>query len=308
VSVIFLEVFLEVNEMSDWYQIENSYFTVQVTSAGAEMKRLFAKPWHRELLWIPQEEKARKIWNRSSPVLFPIVGKLKNDSYRFGGKTYQMSQHGFARDLDFECLVSTSDELEFFLKADAETFKSYPFCFELRVKYRLDGNALVVDYIVTNVDRQDIYFSIGAHPAFETPRIENYEIRFEKKEKGFYHLENGLVNWDKLNAMTATTLFPNKKLFENDALIFKDAKSHYVDLVDLRRHETIRVKGTNTPYMGIWAKESVPFVCIEPWYGVSDSEGHNLELVAKNGIQTLPMGKTFEFSYSIELVSTTGTA
>jgi galactose mutarotase-like enzyme len=121
--------------MSDWYQIDNNYFTVQVTSTGAEIKRLFAKPWNRELLWIPLDESARKIWNRSTPILFPIVGKLKDDSYKLKEKVYQMAQHGFARDKNFQCLECGSSEMEFFLEADQETFKLYPFCFELRVKY-----------------------------------------------------------------------------------------------------------------------------------------------------------------------------
>ena len=289
--------------MSDWYQIENNFLTPQLTSAGAEMKRMFAKAWHRELLWVPSDESARKIWNRSAPILFPIVGKLKDDNYKLNDKVYQMPQHGFARDKNFKCLECGTSEIEFLLEADQDTFKHYPFCFELRVKYVLEENTLKINYSVKNIDRQDIYFSIGAHPAFETSKIENYEIQFEKSEKGFYQLENGLVDWKNLKPIESNILIPNKELFSKDALIFKDLKSNYIDLVDRKRHEVIRVTGTNTPYLGIWAKESLPFVCIEPWFGVSDDQAHDQTLVTKKGIQSLAMGKIFDFSYAIELLS-----
>jgi galactose mutarotase-like enzyme len=287
--------------MSDWYQIENSYFTVQLTSTGAEMKRLFAKPWHRELLWVPLDEKARKVWSRSSPILFPIVGKLKDDTYTLQGKTYQMSQHGFARDLKFKCLACDGYEAEFFLEADQETFKLYPFCFELRVKYVLEDQFLKIFYEVKNVDRQDIYFSIGAHPAFETSTLADYEIQFEVQESKYFQINNGFVDWDKSISLDSVVLSPTKKLFAEDALIFKDLKSKYIDLVNTKRHETIRINGTNTPFLGIWGKESVPFICLEPWYGVSDEALHDQNLETKKGIQKLEMGKTFHFTYSIEL-------
>lgn len=288
--------------MADWYQIENSNYTVQITSAGAEMKRLFSKPWNRELLWNPQDEAAKKIWNRSAPVLFPIVGKLKEDSYRFGGKSYQMGQHGFARDHEFKCLECGASEATFALEATQATYAVYPFLFELKVTYSLEGRKLNIIYSVKNKDRQDIYFSIGAHPGFETAVLSDYEIRFEKKERGFFQLEKGLANWKNLTAFNEAFITPTKETFAIDALILKDVKSRYIDLVNKKRHETIRVSGTNTPYLGIWGKESVPFICIEPWYGVGDEMLTDQSLENKIGIQTLAEGGTFRFSYSIEML------
>jgi len=288
--------------MSDWYQIENSYYTVQLTSLGAEMKRLFSKPWNRELLWNPQDENAKRLWNRSAPVLFPIVGKLKNDAYEWGGKTYQLNQHGFARDMEFKCIECGASEATFRLEATKESYARYPFLFQLDVIYSLDGKRLNIIYVVKNVDRQDIYFSIGAHPGFATTQLEDYEIQFEKKERGFFQLENGLVNWKNLTALTDPILNPARETFANDALILKDVKSRHIDLVNKRRHETIRVHGTNTPFLGIWGKESVPFVCIEPWYGVGDDLLTDQKLEGKIGIQTLGEGGSFRFAYGIELI------
>ncbi len=287
--------------MASRYQIENNYFIVEMSPKGAEMSRLFAKPWNRELLWVPLEEKDRKIWNRSSPILFPIVGKLKNDTYTFKGKSYQMSQHGFARDQEFKCLLSNINEIEFLLEASQTTFKNYPFCFELRLKYALEEEKLIMTYSVTNVDRQDIFFSIGAHPAFETTNVENYEIQFEEAGNNFYQLKNSLVEWSEAHPIDGKILRLNKELFEKDALIFRNLKSKYIDLVDRTRKEVIRINGTNTPFFGIWGKDSVPFICLEPWFGVSDDFNHDQNLENKKGIQTLAMGETFCFSYSIEL-------
>ena len=287
--------------MSDWYQIENIYFVVQVSSTGAEMKRLFAKTWRKELLWVARDESAKKIWNRSAPILFPIVGKLKDDQYNFKGKTYSMPQHGFARDRDFKCVECSDHQLTFELVADKETFVHYPFCFELRVQYAIEENMLIITYSVKNTDRQDIYFSIGAHPAFLTSNLEDYEIRFEKKERGYFQLKNKLVDWKNLTGLSSEALIPTKELFTQDALIFKDVKSTYVDLINIPRNETIRIHGSHTPYFGIWGKDSIPFICLEPWYGVSDDAHHDQNLETKEGIQVLAMGAEFKFTYSVEL-------
>ncbi len=282
--------------MSDWYQIESTSLIVQLTTKGAEMKRLFSRDWHRELLWLGDQ----KTWNRSAPILFPIVGKLKDDHYNIHGKKVQLSQHGFARDFEFKCLECTKNEAEFFLEATQETFKYYPFCFELRVRYKIDGSKVMISYFVKNTDRQEIYFSIGAHPAFETSDLSQYEIVFEKDEKEFFRLKNGLVNWSEATSFKGKNLQPSKELFKNDALIFKKLKSKYVDLIDHKRNELIRIQ-SNAPYWGIWGKDHVPFVCIEPWYGVGDTVNTTQDLTQKEGIISLDQDEVFGFSYSIEM-------
>ena len=284
--------------MSEWYQIESNSLIVQVTSKGAEMKRLFSKEWHRELLWLGDN----KTWNRSAPILFPIVGKLKDDEYILKGKILKMPQHGFARDFEFKCKECGTSEVEFLLEATQDSFKYWPFCFELRVRYKLEENTLTATYFVKNVDRQDIYFSIGAHPAFETKNIDNYEIRFDEAEKEYFKLNNGCVDWSRSYELEEQNLKVTKDLFKEDALIFKKIKSKYIDLVDKKRHEVIRVHAS-TPYWGIWAKGDVPFVCIEPWNGVCDDVGHDKNLETKEGIVTLSEGEEFGFSYVLEMRS-----
>ena len=281
--------------MSDWYQIENNSYIVQVTTAGAEIKRLFSRNWNRELLWLGDE----KVWKRSAPVLFPVVGALKNNQYEFAGKTYAMNQHGFARDFNFQCVECGSTAIEFKLEASKETFAIYPFCFDLRIVYKLEGDKLQTSYFVKNTDRQKIYFSIGAHPAFETRNPKDYEIRFQKEEKEYFRLNNGLIDWTKPLGVKSQTLKISSELFKDDALIFKRLKSSYVDLVDTQRLQVIRL-ASHTPFFGIWGKEKVPFVCLEPWHGVADDHSHNGKLENKKGIITLLEGEDFGFSYTIE--------
>ncbi len=289
----------KVSRMAQSFQIENDSLSLVVSSLGAEMKSLFNKAWKREVLWAPKDEAAKKIWNRTSPILFPVIGQLKDDQYVLKEKVYKMPKHGFARDYEFECVSKTRNELTFKLVADQTTFAMYPFCFELFVTYTLEDRGLQIAYAVKNVDRQDIYFSIGAHPAFATTDLSDYEIIFEKKERGFFLLEDNLVNLKKLTALTSETILPTVELFKNDALIFKDLKSKHIDLKNLKTREVIRVSGTNTPYLGIWGKDSVPFICIEPWYGICDSADHDGNFESKNGIQTLAESSTFRFSFSI---------
>ncbi|MBC7428086.1 MAG: aldose 1-epimerase family protein [Bacteriovorax sp.] len=282
--------------MSEWYQIESNSLIIQITSKGAEMKRLFSRDWHRELLWQGDE----KNWNRSAPVLFPIVGKLKDDEYVIKDKTFAMTQHGFARDFEFKCTDCGTTEAEFLMVASQESFNQYPFLFELRVRYKVEDSKVSISYFVKNDDRQDIFFSIGAHPGFETKDFANYEIRFEKEEKEYFRVKNSLVDWSRSYEFKADKLVVEKEIFKDDALIFKKLKSKYVDLVDLKRKEIIRVQ-SNAPFWGIWAKPDVPFVCLEPWYGVADSADHDKDFETKNGIITLSEGEVFGFSYTIEM-------
>ena len=282
--------------MSDWYQIESNALVIQVTSKGAEMKRLFSREWHRELLWLGDE----KNWNRSAPVLFPIVGKLKDDEYQLKGKTYKMPQHGFARDMEFKCIKCEASEVAFVMEATQETYNQYPFLFELSVIYKVEDSKVTISYFVKNTDRQDIFFSIGAHPGFETKNLSHYEIHFEKEEKEYFRLNEGQVDFSHSTDLHSNVLELNPELFKEDALIFKKLKSRYVDLVDKKRNEIIRLH-SNTSHWGIWGKGNVPFVCLEPWYGLADVKGFDKNLETKEGIITLGEGELFGFSYTLEM-------
>jgi galactose mutarotase-like enzyme len=284
--------------MSEWCQIENGFLTVQLTTKGAEMKRLFHRAWNRELLWSGEE----KIWQRSAPILFPVVGKLVNDEFIFQEKRYTLPQHGFARDMDFECTLAGIHECEFVLAANKETFQHYPFLFELKVHYALDGEKLSINYIVKNSDRQDIYFSIGSHPGFATEHVEDFEILFEKEEEAYFLAKDGLLDMTKKVMFKDNRLELSADIFAKDALVFKNPRSKCIDLINKVKNQVIRLSGLHVPYLGIWSKGKAPFVCIEPWYGVSDSVNSNQRLENKEGIIKLEEGREFSFSYAIEML------
>lgn len=283
--------------MSEWYQIENQNFILQTTTKGAELKRLFAKKWNRELLWSGDA----KIWNRSAPILFPIVGKLKQNEFVYEGKTYTLPQHGFARDSEFECRGFDSDRIEFLLSSNKQTKSQYPFSFDLLVEYLLSEEQIQLRHTIENKGTSEMLFSIGGHPGLSLLLGENYEIRFEKVEKNFYRPKAGLVDWGAPKSFNSQILKIENNLFQNDAFIFKKPKSKYIELVGNLTGEIIRVSSHQVPYWGIWSKDEQKFVCIEPWCGVADLENHNKNLKTKEGMITLAPGKKFEFNYFISI-------
>jgi galactose mutarotase-like enzyme len=151
----------------------NDKIMIETDSMGAELKKLVLKKNNKNYLWHGDS----KYWKRSAPVLFPIVGRLKGDNYIYNEKEYKMSQHGFARDNEFELVNQDENYLTYALEENEETFDKYPFKFKLEIKYTIKENSLAITYKVINQDPKDMYFSIGAHPAFYWPLAED-----EKKE------------------------------------------------------------------------------------------------------------------------------
>ena len=248
-----------------------------------------------------------KHWGRHAPVLFPIVGKLLNDEYRYNDMSYNMSQHGFARDLDFLVHRHEANYAALSLKSSPLTRMQYPFSFELIIGYELNEKSLEVTYRVINHDREDMYFSIGGHPAFNCPigddRRSDYNLIFEQVENATTQLlESGLRIDEERPLLNQTNcLNISDDLFDLDALIFQDLKSKYVSLArDNDKLLTFHFEGF--PYLGIWSKSRVsPFVCIEPWFGIADRFNTNQKLQEKEGIIILQSKEQFECSYLIEI-------
>ena len=144
------------------YQLENEHIYLEVASHGAELVRLVGKKTKKEYLF----DGDPKYWKRHSPILFPFVGGVKNKEYRYNGKTYTMTQHGFARDMEFTLDSQTQDTLWFSIVSNETTMENYPFAFRLEVGYQLKGTEVTVLWNVINTDTKEMYFSIGAHPAF----------------------------------------------------------------------------------------------------------------------------------------------
>ena len=170
--------------------ITNNKISASIDSLGAELIRL--EKDNQNYIWTVDET----YWNKTSPILFPIVGRLKNDTYRIENKTYELPRHGFARNFEFQIVNQTESSVVFVLESNSETLKNYPFEFELRLEYELDENELKMKYSVENKSEVTMPFSIGAHPAFTIEdSFSDYSLKFNQTEEFIsYELDNEQFN------------------------------------------------------------------------------------------------------------------
>lgn len=279
-------------------KIENSKLTAQINHSGAELFSLKDNN-NKEYIW----EGNPAFWGKHSPILFPIIGTLKNNSFSYKGNEYHLSRHGFARDMEFDLIQKSENSATFSLSSSTETRKVFPFDFELQIKYSLNENKLIIEYKVVNKNEEVLPFSIGAHPAFAlTKPFENYSLAFEQTEKlTSYQLENDLISEisETIN-LNKNKLPLSYSLFEKDALIFKTLKSRSIDILE-NRAPLLRISFDDFPNLGIWTKNKAPFLCIEPWLGYSDTINCSGNILEKEGIQLLKGNKTFNSTFSIEI-------
>jgi len=283
--------------------ISNSSLEVSVKRHGAELCSIRSVRSGIEYLW--QADPA--IWGSHAPNLFPIVGKLADDQYAFDGRLWQMKQHGFARRMDFTTAQEASDSFTFQLTSSPETMLQYPFGFVLAINYRLEGSSLSIRYDVQNRGRVIMPFSIGAHPGFSLnwgvgDRIEDFFLEFEKAETISTHLLGAthLLSAEVQRVLTNERMLPLRKdIFDRDALIFLDHKSRRVSLCSRKHRNRLTVEFPGFPHLGIWSKAAAPYVCIEPWFGHADPEGHDGLLVNKPGIIKLAPASVFTCTHRI---------
>lgn len=288
------------------YLLENDVYKLEIHALGAELKSVFHKGLKKEILYTGNGS----WWNRSAPVLFPIVGRLKNDSYSVNDQNFALSQHGFARNLNFECVKSGNSMLSFLLKSNAESLKLYPYEFELEISYVLQNDFIETSYSVRNTGLKSLPFSIGAHPGFICPLFENesfedYYLEFEKEEVFERHLldlQNGIFNDQKELVTTDKRIINlNFVFFIKDAIVFKHLNSEKVFLKSKKSSYCLEFTFQNFPYFGIWTKNKAPFICLEPWVGIADSIHSTGKLTEKEGIQFLEPIETFNKSYSFKI-------
>lgn len=279
--------------------LSNNAINIQIKTLGAELCSLKDSE-NREFIW----EGNANFWGKHSPVLFPIVGTLKNNSFVHNDNEYHLSRHGFARDMNFELIEKNENSATFSIQSNSETLKSYPFKFELQIQYTLINTILEIDYTIINKDNNDIPFSIGAHPAFALPgNFEDYSLDFEKVEPLEYTLlENDLVSKQTEKIHTDTNRVPlTYELFKRDALIFKKLQSNSLTIIE-KEKPILKVHFQEFPSLGIWTKVDAPFICIEPWLGYSDTTESNGNLFEKEGVIVLQSNATFQAKFSIEIL------
>lgn len=287
--------------------LKNDVLTVQVKEHGAELASI--RKGSVEYLW--QADPA--FWGRHSPVLFPIVGSVWEKRYRVAGKEYEMGQHGFARDMDFVQVSADASQVRYRLESSEETLAKYPWPFVLEIAYRLRGNELDVIWEVENPGNEDMYFQIGAHPAFNYP---DYDP--QKQERGYFSFDRseGLecIRIKEKGCVDAQTKYPleipadgllpvGRDYFDAiDTLMLQDSQISRVTLHRADRTPWLALR-FDAPVVGIWSPptKNAPFICIEPWYGRCDRAGYEGDYRDKDWINRLAPGERFSSVYTIEI-------
>lgn len=286
--------------------LQNEKLIIESNNYGAELTKIFSKRYNKDILWNGN----KKYWGRQSPILFPIVGKLVDNETIIEENLYSMTQHGFARDMEFEIVDKGDTFISYKLTNNESTLEKYPYSFELIINYTLNDNSINIEWIVKNTDSKDIFFSIGGHPAFNLPL-------FEQNDFSEYHLEfKKRSDVEKINLNTSfieditfigdlKNLQLSPELFKNDALIYTNIDE--VSICNNNGSKYITLSMQDFPLVGIWTpyydetNSTAPFLCIEPWYGLADSIHSNKIYKDKKFINKLGKGKVFTASYSINI-------
>lgn len=281
------------------YTIENDYIKLSVKDFGCEITSILNKKSQREYLWQGNEA----IWSGQSPILFPVIGRLLDDCYRFDGKEYAMPKHGFARRMLWEFKEQSENSLSFTLKENEETLKVYPFSFSLTVTYTLNESTLSVAHEIENKGENTMYFSIGAHPAFNCKIGDS--LCFDKNETLYCEkidLERSLLLGERVTYLNGEKkITVTEDIFKEDALILSGMKSEYITLKAKDGSYSVRFFFGKAPYLGLWAKPGAPYVCIEPWCGINDTPEKKADISEKRGITALESSEKFLFEWNAEI-------
>jgi galactose mutarotase-like enzyme len=285
--------------------LRNGLWGARISETGAELKSLAFLPtgqehiWHGDPAW----------WSGSAPVLFPVIGGLKGGQYTYGGKTYPLPSHGFARASEFTVSRAGEDSAELTLTSNPKTREGYPFDFRLTVTFQLERSGIGIGYSVANNGRGRMYFSIGSHPAFVVPfaggALENYYVLFEREEQlERWFFKDGMITAGKTEEVleNCRVLSLTRTCFDQGIMVFKHPQSREFTIANSLNPHVVRVLTDGVPYLGVWSKPGgAPFVCIEPWHGIPDMSDASGNLEEKEGILSLEPGAVFRTGYRVEI-------
>lgn len=285
--------------METQVKLQNHLLSAEINLSGAELISLGKKNSDSNILWSKQTDH----WNRVAPNLFPIVGRLINDSYTFQGKSYRMSQHGFARDREFEVVEQTADSVRLRLVSDAESMDVYPFSFVFDVCYSLTENGIAISYETQNTGTETLLYSVGGHPAFQLDEpLENYYLEFDEAiQLEREELAGSYFSGESAYYGVSTHLNLSSELFENDAFVLKDPQFRSVSLKHIDGNVLVQMDCDSWTAIGFWTKKDAPFICIEPWWGWADSVDSSGELEEKDGMRELEVGGKEVLTYELKM-------
>ncbi|MEE1054249.1 MAG: aldose 1-epimerase family protein [Acutalibacteraceae bacterium] len=283
--------------------IKNDYLTAKINEVGAELKSLVCND--TQYIWTGDE----RFWAGSAPLLFPICSGLKDDEYYLDGKKYTLQKHGYARFCKFEVENQVEDSVTFLLCSNEESLKQFPFRYELRVTYTLENKTLKVKYDVKNLSDDTMYFSIGAHEGYYCPEgIEEYDVILPEAETLYSTvLEGNVLGNNKVRIIENSDRIALKyDYFAVDALVFKDMKARSAVLKNRNNGKAVKVTFEGCDYFLLWTKPDAPYICLEPWCGISDNKDTDKNFKTKEGIRQIAAGGNFVNEHSIEVLDNGG--
>ncbi|MEC0167791.1 aldose 1-epimerase family protein [Paenibacillus graminis] len=278
----------------------------EISSLGAELVSFTKNDTGTEYIWSGDAA----YWTGRSPVLFPIIGAVRNGEIRVQGQAYKLANHGFARRSEFTIVEADESRAVFRLTSSEHTLSSYPFQFNLYITYTLNESTLKLEYRVENIDGQNIFFQLGTHPAFNCPLDENgsfsdYVLEFsgnETLDREFLNSAGLRISGKSEPVLKDERILPlTHEMFKDDALVFQNVASRTITLKSKLTAKSVAVSFEGFPDLGIWQKPNAPFLCIEPWQGFADGDGFEGELPEKEGIVTLAPGDHFTSSLTIKI-------
>lgn len=272
---------------------------IKIRKTGAELESI--KFNNKEML-----HNGKEFWDRQAPVLFPTVGRLRDNQTIINDKKYSIPQHGFAKDMEFELIKETEKEKLYITKSNEETLKRYPFKFELYTKYTINENTLTVEYKVINKDNKEMIFGIGGHPGIKLDMSQEeyyFELEVEEDEVEFMEVEgNYISNKPAKNILKYNKIIEiTKETFINDAIMMKKLKSNTITLKQKKDDKKIlEFSFKEFPILAIWSMPGAPFICLEPWFNYADRVKETGYFKDKEGVVTLNPEKEFNCKFSVK--------
>lgn len=285
--------------------LKNNEIAIEVNSQGAELWSLKKANDTFEYLW----QGDATYWTGRSPVLFPNVGAVKDNKMTVDGKVYPLGNHGFPRKMAFELIEKNDSSLTYSFTANDETKAMYPFNFELLLTYSLEASCVTIDYKVKNLDTKEMYFQLGTHPGFNCPmqeglEFDDYYLAFNKEETAnrlFFDDANLLITNKEEAGLSGNTMALKHDLFYEGAAIFRNLNSNEVTLKSDKNDRFVKLSYNKFPYLGVWQKPDAPYICIEPWHGISDEDTYVGEFKNKEMMLNLEADKEYDCFMKIEI-------
>ncbi len=288
------------------YEIKNETLSVKIDTVGGQMKS-FCLSDGTELLWQGNPD----FWRSQAPILFPIVGALRDNKATIGSLEMEIPKHGLAKLNEFTLESVKDDEVTLELKANDDTKKAYPFEFSFKIKIALIENGLVTSYIVKNLDDKEMPFFVGAHPGFNVPfeagyKFEDYSLCFAEKENlssPVIITETSIYDYTKKKLEYSETdcVALDNELFSNDVFVFENLKKNEISIKNNKTQKAIQMNFEEFPMIGIWKPyNESPFVCLEPWVGCSTTTTEDNEFTNKKHCQILNSGEEKSYSFTLQ--------